>query len=77
MPIIPPPDEDAEPVASNVQLPKARWEALDEIADYETQRRGKTFSRTKVVDHLLKWAVEQYWAEEGGKPAHTEKKSKR
>jgi hypothetical protein len=80
VPIIPPPDVDADPVSSNVQLPQQRWDDLEAIAQHETakdaeraassipKRRGRVYSRTKIIDFLLKWAVEQYWKEEGGKP---------
>lgn len=75
MGIIPPPNENEEPSASNVSIARRLWAQLDEIAANETKkdakraaeygRKGKVYSRNKVIESLLTWAVEAYWEKEG------------
>ncbi len=69
MPIIELPPDEADVVPIKVRLTRKMWSELQECADFEDaiwrKARKGTVSRNDIVVHLLKWGIDQYWAEKG------------
>jgi hypothetical protein len=58
---------------ASVYLPREMWKELDEIAEFHSEVSEKMgmskVTRTDMIESFLDWAVEEYWADKGGKPA--------
>lgn len=72
-----------EPATSRqVFLAPEMWDELAEAAKFHAQvfrelgsREG--VSRNDIIKHFLKWALEAYWADKGGRPTSVEDRVKK
>jgi hypothetical protein len=60
-------------VRSSVYLPRQMWPELDEAADFQSlvfKHLGveETASRNDMVREFLRWALELFWQDKGGRP---------
>lgn len=71
----PKPPEPVEPKSQGrtVYLPKEFWEELTEVADFHEHVFGvlgakAAVSRNDMIEAFLRWALDAYWEDLGGKP---------
>lgn len=67
---------------STIRLPAKRWSQLDQALKFEKEIRAAAkvtgaFKLNELVDFLLKWALQQYWAENGPKPKSEHERKQR
>lgn len=55
--ILPPKDPEGELVATSLRIPEALVKRLDVVA------KESSYSRTEVILHFLRWALQEYEAE--------------
>lgn len=60
-------------IARNVYLAPEMWAELDEAADFhgavfEAMGADEKVSRNDVIDAFLRWALDAYWEDKGGRP---------
>lgn len=60
-PILPPKENEGEPVTTSIRIPKGMLAKLDLIA------RESNYSRSEVMLHFFRWAIVEYDNEKKGK----------
>lgn len=65
-----------------VVIEEGLWAELQELAEFHQatfKKMGSAdkVSRTEVVDTFLRWAVEQFWKDRGGKPTNESDRDKK
>jgi predicted ArsR family transcriptional regulator len=56
-----------------VFLPKKLWKALDECAEFHQAAfdlldAKESVSRNDLIDAFMRWAIDAYWEQHGGRP---------
>lgn len=64
--ILPPKEDEGEPLSTSLRIPKAILGRIDAVA------KASNYTRTEVILHFLRWALEEYDAEQ-----ETDRKAKR
>lgn len=67
--------DDGKPkkTGKTVRLPETLWGEVDECLEFETELRrvanlNGNFSLNDLLQQFAKWAVDQYWKENGPRP---------
>lgn len=45
---------------NTITLPDVIWKDIDEIAAASEKANGETYTRNDVIEHLLRWALQEY-----------------
>jgi hypothetical protein len=65
-----------------VFLPPKQWEELSEVAEFhsavfEVLGADEKVSRNDIIESFLRWAVDAYWEDKGGKPGSEKERAEK